>query len=149
MSFTVPLPPRTQLYNRSCSNKHTLTPGDSQRTNLKSEVSVCLRRLGVPPRPPKRVSSWRAFCGRITVILGRPWCQGTALVPGKPALVPAGPARNTRESVVGHFCGRESNCQILCRSLELLVWCFQTQSTCFFVFFCGVNGSVRKKNLAA
>jgi len=25
---------------------------------------------------------------------------------------PAGPARNTRESVVGHFCGRESNCQI-------------------------------------
>jgi hypothetical protein len=23
MSFTVPLPPRTQLYNRSCSNKHT------------------------------------------------------------------------------------------------------------------------------
>jgi hypothetical protein len=24
MSFTVPLPPRTQLYNRSCSNKHTL-----------------------------------------------------------------------------------------------------------------------------
>jgi hypothetical protein len=107
------------------------------------------------PRPPKRVSSWRAFCGlrayvprscvctsavllgeprrskhgalglfsyaaayaaashaganmvlrgfflqecehglaalvlcRITVILGRPWCQGTALVPGKPALVP-------------------------------------------------------------
>ena len=68
---------------------------------------------------------WRAFCGRITLILGRPWCQGTALVHGKPALVPAGPARNTRESVVGHFCGRESNCQILCRSLELLVWCFQ------------------------
>jgi hypothetical protein len=26
MSFTVPLPPRTQLYNRSCSNKHTHTP---------------------------------------------------------------------------------------------------------------------------
>ena len=25
MSFTVPLPPRTQLYNRSCSNKHTHT----------------------------------------------------------------------------------------------------------------------------
>ena len=24
-------------------------PGDSQRTNLKSEVSVCLRQLGVPP----------------------------------------------------------------------------------------------------
>ncbi len=24
MSFTVPLPPRTQLYHRSCSNKHTL-----------------------------------------------------------------------------------------------------------------------------
>jgi hypothetical protein len=23
MSFTVPLPPRTQFYNRSCSNKHT------------------------------------------------------------------------------------------------------------------------------
>jgi hypothetical protein len=23
MSFTVPLPPRTQLYHRSCSNKHT------------------------------------------------------------------------------------------------------------------------------
>jgi hypothetical protein len=23
MSFTVPLPPRTQLYSRSCSNKHT------------------------------------------------------------------------------------------------------------------------------
>ncbi len=32
---------------------------------------------------------------------------------------------STEESVVGHFCGRESNCQILCRSLELLVWCFQ------------------------
>ena len=62
---------------------------------------------------------------------------------------PAGPARNTEESVVGHFCGRESNCQILCRSLELLVWCFQTQSTSFFVFFCGVKSSVRKKNLAA
>ena len=59
--------------------------GDSQRTNLKSEVSVCLRRLGVPPRPPNRVSSSRTFCGRITVILGWPWCQGTALVPGKPA----------------------------------------------------------------
>jgi hypothetical protein len=69
-------------------HKSSGRPGDSQRTNLKSEVSVCLRRLGVPPRPPKRVSSWRAFCGRITVILGRPWCQGTALVPGKPALVP-------------------------------------------------------------
>jgi hypothetical protein len=27
--------------------------------------------------------------------------------------------------VVGHFCGRESNSQILCRSLDLLVWCFQ------------------------
>jgi hypothetical protein len=26
MSFTVPLPPRTQLYNRSCSNKHTHLP---------------------------------------------------------------------------------------------------------------------------
>jgi hypothetical protein len=77
------------------------------------------------PKSSKRVSSWRAFCGRIMVILGRPWCQGTALVPGKPALVPAGPARNTRESVVGRFCGRESNCQILCRSLELLVWWFQ------------------------
>ena len=88
-------------------HKSSGRPGDSQRTNLKSEVSVCLRRLGVPPRPPKRVSSWRAFCGRITVILGRPWCQGTALVPGKPALVPAGPARNTRESVVGHFCGKD------------------------------------------
>ena len=25
MSFTVPLPPRTQLYHRSCSNKHTDT----------------------------------------------------------------------------------------------------------------------------
>jgi hypothetical protein len=49
------------------------------------------------------------------------------------------------ECVAGHFCGRESNCQILCRSLELLVWCFQTQSTSFFVFFCGVNDSVRKK----
>ena len=52
------------------------------RANLKSEVSVCLRLLGVPPRPPKRVSSWRSFCGRITVILGltwckaQPWCQG-------------------------------------------------------------------------
>ena len=32
---------------------------------------------------------------------------------------------STEESVVGHFCGREWNCQILCRSLELLVWCFQ------------------------
>jgi hypothetical protein len=25
MSFTVPLTPRTQLYNRSCSNKHNNT----------------------------------------------------------------------------------------------------------------------------
>ena len=50
--------------------KGYFTRTSSQRTNLnlKSEVSVCLRRLGVPPRPPKRVSSWRAFCGRITVI---------------------------------------------------------------------------------
>ena len=29
--------------------------------------------------------------------------KGTALVPGKPALFPAGPARNTRESVVVIF----------------------------------------------
>ncbi len=72
-------------------------------------------------------------------------------MPGKPALVPAGPARNTRESVVGHFCGRESNCQILCRSLELLVWCFQKKEdveTSFFGFFFGVNGSVHTNNLA-
>ena len=56
-----------------------------------------------------------------------------------------GVPRNTRESVVSHVCGRESNCQVLCRSLELLVWCFRTQSTCFFGFFFGVNGSVRRK----
>jgi len=42
-------------------HKSSGRPGDSQRTNLKSEVSVCLRRLGVPPRPPKRDSSWRAL----------------------------------------------------------------------------------------
>jgi hypothetical protein len=32
----------------------------------------------------------------------------------------------------------DDDCQILCRSLELLVWCFQTQSTSFFGFFFGV-----------
>jgi hypothetical protein len=37
---------------------------------------------------------------------------------------------------------------LMCRSLELLVWCFQTQSTSFFGFFFGVNGSVRKKTCA-
>ncbi len=31
MSFTVPLPPRTQLYHRSCSNKHTLSRGLENR----------------------------------------------------------------------------------------------------------------------
>ena len=74
----------------------------------------------------------------------RPWCQ----ISTRPRAWagPAGPARNTRESVVCHFCGRESNCQILCRSLELLVWCFQKYSTSFFGFFFGVNGSVRKKS---
>ena len=39
---------------------------------------------------------------------------------------------------VGHFCGRESNCQILCRSLELLVWCFQKELNYLF----GVSGKV-------
>ncbi len=34
---------------------------------------------------------------------------------------------------------------VVVTSLELLVWCFQTQSTSFFGFFFGVNGSVRKK----
>jgi hypothetical protein len=37
-----------------------------------------------------------------------------------------------RKSVVGHFCGRESNCQILCRSLELIVWCFQKELNYLF-----------------
>ena len=51
-----------------------------------------------------------------------PRCQGTKCRPGTPRYSEIG---NFEESVVGHFCGRESNCQILCRSLELLVWCFQ------------------------
>jgi len=49
------------------------------RANLKSEVSVCLRRLGVPPRPPKRVSSWSVAESRLYTALARPWCQGTIL----------------------------------------------------------------------
>ena len=46
----------------------------------------------------------------------------------------AGPAPGILNyvSVVGHFCGRESNCQILCRSLELIVWCFQKELNYLF-----------------
>jgi hypothetical protein len=45
MSFTVPLPPRTQLYNRSCSNKHTRglgTDSDSRFPTLIIYVRMCV-----------------------------------------------------------------------------------------------------------
>ena len=90
---------------------------DSQSGPLKLEVrGWCLPPAsgGTPQTPQKSFKLESLLWPQKQVILGRPWCQGKALVPGKP-----------EESVVGHFCGRESNCQILCRSLELLVWCFQ------------------------
>ena len=83
-------------------HKSSGRPGDSQRTNLKSEVSVCLRRLGVPPRPPKRVSSWSVAESRLYTALARPWCQGTILeclvfAPGAPRSSPFSSFGNTLE----------------------------------------------------
>ena len=49
---------------------------------------------------------------------------------------------------MGHFCGRESNCQILCRSLELPCLVFPKIVNFLFWVLFGVNGSVRQKNLA-
>jgi hypothetical protein len=47
---TTTVPPRTQLYHRSRSNKHTQARGRPRKTT--HIFHVCLRRLGVPPRPP-------------------------------------------------------------------------------------------------
>jgi hypothetical protein len=105
-------------------HKSSGRPGD------KLEVrSACLPpAAGVPPRPPKRVSKLESLddppmaeSRLYSAGLGakaRPWCLAN-----RPWCRQARP-RNTRESVVGHFCGRESNCQILCRSVELLVSSF-------------------------
>jgi hypothetical protein len=40
MSFTVPLPPRTQLYHRSCSNKHTHTGKGERKKSINQPFIV-------------------------------------------------------------------------------------------------------------
>jgi hypothetical protein len=43
MSFTVPLPPRTQLYHRSCSNKHTHTLTDPKSNSPEERAFKVIR----------------------------------------------------------------------------------------------------------
>jgi hypothetical protein len=48
MSFTVPLPPRTQLYNRSCSNKHTPSDGGLWDVSARGWGLFCTSRWQHP-----------------------------------------------------------------------------------------------------
>ena len=51
MSFTVPLPPRTQLYHRSCSNKHTHPSARLQGVAIvaRPELAAISRTLQATP----------------------------------------------------------------------------------------------------
>jgi hypothetical protein len=126
------MPKKNNRDKENISLLPVVSPLSSQRTNLKSEVSVCLRRLGVPPDPPKefQVGEPSVAESRLYSELGRPWCQGTALVPGKPALVPAGPARNTREYVDGFSSLVNHNK----KGKKCAVFCFAGKRKLFFIY---------------
>ena len=103
-------PPDTALLEGAARPPRGFPP-DPQKEFQVGDPSVAESRL---------YSAWLGAKAQPWCQANRPWCQGTRHVgrPGSPG---------TEHSRIrsGSFLRKGSNCQILCRSLELLVWCFQ------------------------